>query len=95
MLPVENIHGEWPASGEIDLMESQCKKYTYSAGGNQILAFTLHRGPAPAYDACWRTSNKYSALHKTFADAFNTSDLSGRKIIIHLHRLAYSPGSLY
>ncbi|CAK7568608.1 MAG: hypothetical protein SEPTF4163_006604 [Sporothrix epigloea] len=75
MLPVEDIYGEWPASGEIDLMESRGNNHTYSAGGNNIMASTLHWGPAPSYDAWWRTNNKHSALHKTFADGFNTFGL--------------------
>ncbi|CAK7228525.1 hypothetical protein SBRCBS47491_006934 [Sporothrix bragantina] len=75
MLPVDDIYGPWPASGEIDLMESHGNNYTYSVGGNNIMSSTLHWGPSPAYDAWWRTNNKRSALHTTFADGFNTFGL--------------------
>jgi beta-glucanase (GH16 family) len=32
MLPVSNVYGEWPASGEIDIVESRGNNYTYSLG---------------------------------------------------------------
>ncbi|CAK7274279.1 hypothetical protein SEPCBS119000_006087 [Sporothrix epigloea] len=75
MLPVKDVYGAWPASGEIDLMESRGNNHTYNAGGNNIMSSTLHWGPAPSYDAWWRTNKKHSALHRDFADGFNTFGL--------------------
>lgn len=72
MMPANDTYGPWPASGEIDLMEARGNNYTYSLGGDNVMSSTLHWGPAPAYDAWWRTNNKRSALHTTFADGFNT-----------------------
>jgi beta-glucanase (GH16 family) len=72
MMPSNDTYGPWPASGEIDLMESRGNNYTYSLGGDNVMSSTLHWGPAPAYDAWWRTNNKRSALRTTFADGFNT-----------------------
>ncbi|OAA60261.1 gram-negative bacteria-binding protein [Niveomyces insectorum RCEF 264] len=77
MMPVNDTYGAWPASGEIDLMESRGNNNSYVAGGGgyNIMSSALHWGPAPAYDAWWRTNNKRSALHTTFADGFNTFGL--------------------
>ncbi|KAL9637683.1 MAG: hypothetical protein Q9204_001777 [Flavoplaca sp. TL-2023a] len=66
MLPVENKYGEWPKSGEIDIMESRGNNYTYAQGGNNIVSSALHWGPNPANDAWWRTNVKRNALHTTF-----------------------------
>ena len=66
MLPVENKYGEWPKSGEIDIMESRGNNYTYGQGGNNIVSSALHWGPNPANDAWWRTNVKRNALHTTF-----------------------------
>ncbi|KAI7513464.1 putative beta-1,3-glucan-binding protein, partial [Hortaea werneckii] len=40
MMPVNNTYGPWPASGEIDLMESRGNNYTYPQGGNNIVSST-------------------------------------------------------
>lgn len=71
MMPVEDTYGAWPASGEIDLMESRGNNHTYTDGGNNIMSSTLHWGPSQAYDAYWRTNVKHSALHTTFSDKFH------------------------
>jgi beta-glucanase (GH16 family) len=58
MLPRDNQYGTWPASGEIDIMESRGNPPTYSAGGYDTFGSTLHFGPA--WDA-----NSYLKTHKT------------------------------
>lgn len=68
MLPVNATYGPWPASGEIDIMESRGNNYTYPQGGDNVMSSTLHWGPSPATDAWWRTNNKRTALHSTYAD---------------------------
>lgn len=52
MLPADEAYGGWPASGEIDIMESRGNDASCEAGGNNKFASTLHWGPN--YDA-----NKY------------------------------------
>ncbi len=75
MMPVEDTYGPWPASGEIDIMESRGNNYTYVLGGENVMSSALHWGPSPLYDAWWRTNNKRSALHTSFANGFNTFGL--------------------
>ncbi|KAG9248648.1 putative beta-1,3-glucan-binding protein [Calycina marina] len=72
MLPVNDTYGPWPASGEIDIIESRGNNYTYSQGGNDIVSSALHWGPNPANDAWWRTNVKRKALHTTYAKTEHT-----------------------
>ncbi|KAH6629991.1 glycoside hydrolase family 16 protein [Chaetomium sp. MPI-SDFR-AT-0129] len=72
MMPRDDAYGPWPASGEIDLMESRGNNYTYPQGGNNIMSSALHWGPNPGNDGWWRTNVKRQSLHTTYADGFNT-----------------------
>ncbi|KAI9826979.1 MAG: hypothetical protein M1819_007073 [Sarea resinae] len=75
MLPVVDTYGEWPQSGEIDIMESRGNNHTYAQGGNNIMSSALHWGPNSAQDAWWRTNVKRNALHTTFAEKSHTFGL--------------------
>jgi hypothetical protein len=44
MLPKRNEYGPWPASGEIDIMESRGNAPGYPAKGNDWFGSTLHWG---------------------------------------------------
>jgi beta-glucanase (GH16 family) len=75
MMPKDSVYGAWPASGEIDIMESRGNNYTYSLGGNNFVSSSLHWGPDPSHDA-WRvTTNSKPALHSQFGDQFHTYGL--------------------
>ncbi|ATZ53329.1 hypothetical protein BCIN_09g01970 [Botrytis cinerea B05.10] len=75
LLPVDNTYGAWPASGEIDIVESRGNNHTYAQGGNNIISSTLHWGPDSANDGYWRTNVKRTALHTTYSDGFHTYGL--------------------
>ncbi|OIW31275.1 beta-1,3-glucan-binding protein, partial [Coniochaeta ligniaria NRRL 30616] len=75
MMPVEDNYGPWPASGEIDIVESRGNNYTYEQGGNNIVSSAMHWGPDPANDAWYRTNVKRKALHTTYSAGFNTFGL--------------------
>ncbi|KAF3901604.1 Beta-glucanase [Orbilia brochopaga] len=75
MLPSENVYGDWPRSGEIDIMESRGNDHAYPQGGNDIVSGALHWGPDSAHDAWWLTNVKHRALHTTYAAGFNTFGL--------------------
>merc|ERR1712233_248428 len=83
MLPVNSTYGPWPASGEIDLMESRGNNYTYPQGGNNIVSSTLHWGPDPNNDAWWKNNVKRQALHTTYAKGF------------HIYGLEWTPKYLF
>ena len=76
MMPVEDTYGPWPASGEIDIMESRGNNWTYRVqGGNNIVSSTLHWGPDPENDQWWQNNVKREALHTTYADSWHTFGL--------------------
>lgn len=66
MMPVDDTYGEWPNSGEIDIMESRGNNYTYKMGGNNVASSALHWGPTQALDAWYKTNNHRDALHTTY-----------------------------
>lgn len=75
MLPVEDTYGAWPASGEIDIMESRGNNYTYPTGGDNIVSSTLHWGPDSDNDQWWRNNHKEEALHTTWSADYHTYGL--------------------
>jgi hypothetical protein len=75
MLPKDNVYGEWPRSGEIDILESRGNNYTYAQGGNNIVGSTLHFGPNSANDGWWRTNARKKALHTSYAAGWHTFGL--------------------
>ena len=76
MMPVEDTYGPWPASGEIDIMESRGNNWTYKVqGGNNIVSSTLHWGADPGTDQWWQNNVKREALHTTYSDSWHTFGL--------------------
>ncbi|KAK4550770.1 hypothetical protein LTR36_000349 [Oleoguttula mirabilis] len=75
MLPVNSTYGPWPASGEIDIMESRGNNYTYPQGGNDIVSSTLHWGPSSNEDGWYQNNVKRTALHTTYTAGFHTYGL--------------------
>lgn len=75
MLPTDSAYGQWPASGEIDLMESRGNNYTYTTGGNNIVHQTTHWGPDSTLDQYKITTGGLQALHSIWADDFHVFGL--------------------
>lgn len=44
MLPVQDVYGGWPSSGEIDIAESRGNNDTYPLGGRNTMSSSLHWG---------------------------------------------------
>jgi beta-glucanase (GH16 family) len=65
MIPTHNAYGQWPASGEIDIVESRGNDASCDGGRNSF-GSTLHYGPGWPMDA-WETAH---------ADYKHPSDLS-------------------
>lgn len=76
LLPEENAYGLWPASGEIDLVESRGNDVSYSAGGVNCFGSTLHWGPYWPDDPYALTHSEFCLSNgKTLNDDFHTYGL--------------------
>lgn len=82
MMPKWNIYSTWPASGEIDIMESRgnmhFKNYKNEDIGVQQVASTLHWGPHKNF-------NKYPLTH------FTKNNESGFHLDFHRYQLEWTP----
>ncbi|KAL2210724.1 concanavalin A-like lectin/glucanase [Sarocladium strictum] len=75
MMPQDNVYGEWPKSGEIDIAESRGNDArTYSMGDN-IVSSALHWGTATANDR-WRMSKgEWGGQRVRYSEKFHTYGL--------------------
>jgi len=60
LLPKSNQYGSWPASGEIDIMESRGNACGYGPGGYDTIGSTLHWGPDVGHNQWYRTHETYT-----------------------------------
>jgi len=74
MMPRDNAYGEWPASGEIDIIESRGNR-NYAPGGINQIGSTLHWGPHWPLDPFEKTRVTYDLPSGDFADAFHVFGL--------------------
>jgi len=74
LLPKYNSYGTWPASGEIDVMESRGNE-NYPAGGVNQFGSTLHWGPFWPNDPYYLTHQSYTLPKGDFADDFHVFGL--------------------
>ncbi|ETO29111.1 hypothetical protein RFI_08017 [Reticulomyxa filosa] len=80
LLPVRNEYGDWPASGEIDIIEARANKQLTTSSsfvdGAQIgisqMTTTLHWGPYFGADNWALTHDQYTLANGDFSDAFHT-----------------------
>jgi beta-glucanase (GH16 family) len=73
MLPTRNAYGQWPASGEIDIMESRGNaNYRDAEGGVDSFGSTLHWGPFFSANAYLKTHKVYKLTNgRNFNDDFH------------------------
>jgi hypothetical protein len=83
MLPEKNVYGDWPMSGEIDIMESRGNDPSYPAGGNNRFATTLHWGTNLDTD-------KWRYTHREYMDSNNTLTSQW-----HIYGLKWTSAGLY
>ncbi|CAM9956145.1 unnamed protein product [Scytosiphon promiscuus] len=79
LLPEHNAYGQWPASGEIDIMESRGNSASYAEGidemgGVDMSSSAFHWGPHYSMDSWDKTYGTYAlgSDKGTFNDDFHT-----------------------
>ena len=72
MLPINDKYGEWPQSGQIDIVQGRGNDHHYMQGGNNIVSSTLHFGPNKFNDGWWHNNVKRQNLHKPFSADWHT-----------------------
>lgn len=71
MLPKHNAYGSWPASGEIDIVESRGNGADCSMGGRNKFGSTLHFGPNWTADAWDKAHAEYTHDNGDLSDDFH------------------------
>lgn len=77
LLPSRSVYGTWPASGEIDLMESRGNRRLFAGNtnvGTEQFGSTLHFGPRPDVNG-WQTAHYESNSKPPYSDGFHTYKL--------------------
>lgn len=77
LLPTDLKFGTWPASGEIDLMESRGNPSSCKSGVDSF-GSTLHYGPKWPFDA-WETGSKEYTHTSDLSDDFHVYKLEWTK----------------
>ena len=84
MLPRHNAYGGWPASGEIDIVESRGNRDFVVGGqqiGSQLAGCTLHWGPD-------YFTNRYEYTH------WETRNSAGFDNDFHIYEMLWTPDSI-
>ncbi|KAF4550629.1 Hypothetical protein D9617_16g014170 [Elsinoe fawcettii] len=75
MMPQDDVYGQWPLSGEIDIMESRGNYPGFPSGGRDTVSSALHWGPNTAGDAYWRTLGIHYLPRDDFSKSYHTFGL--------------------
>lgn len=77
LLPVEAAYGDWPASGEIDILESRGNAPGYVGGGGcDTFGSTLHWGPFWPLNGYEKTHADYKLPNGDLSEGFHTYGFS-------------------
>lgn len=71
MLPEENFYGEWPMSGEIDIMEARGNDKQYPAQGRDYVRGSLNWGPTTFLNAVYKTYGWWFERRQSFDQGFH------------------------
>jgi beta-glucanase (GH16 family) len=75
MMPQDNVYGEWPASGEIDIAESRGNDAESYPLGNNIVGSAMHWGTVYTNDAYKLSQGEWGAQRTKYPDGFHTFGL--------------------
>ncbi|KAH7031439.1 putative gram-negative bacteria binding protein [Microdochium trichocladiopsis] len=71
MMPQDDVYGSWPASGEIDIMESRGNNPAYYKDGRNTVGGTLHWGPNTDLDMFAKTTDSHWIRHTDYSKDFH------------------------
>ncbi|KAG0645760.1 Beta-1 [Hyphodiscus hymeniophilus] len=97
MMPEDSVYGGWPASGEIDIMESKGNDGSSYRGGRNLVGGTLHWAPQAVLDAFYRTSGVRYLKRNDYSDSFHTYAVEWSENYIYTwvdSRIALDPWSV-
>ncbi|XP_013408261.1 beta-1,3-glucan-binding protein [Lingula anatina] len=100
MLPTNQAYGSWPASGEIDIVESRGNMFLRNGAasvGVDTVTSTLHWGPYVQLNDFFRTTSSVTSQSGTFGTGFHTyvlewDEKSIRSSVDGIELLSVSPG---
>ncbi|KAK7055868.1 glucan 1,3-beta-glucosidase [Favolaschia claudopus] len=72
LLPTNSTYGPWPASGEIDIVESRGNSLRYTSRGSNYVQGALNWGPTPALNAVGKSYSWWTSRTTPFSSAFHT-----------------------
>ena len=76
MMPEDSVYGDWPRSGEIDMIESRGNVVESRSDRYQnSVTSTLHWGPSPATDRWGLTTSNFTVPRDYFSQDFHTFGL--------------------
>jgi beta-glucanase (GH16 family) len=75
MMPQDNVYGEWPRSGEIDIAESRGNDAETYSLGNNIVSSSLHWGTSYSDDAYLMSNGEWGARRTKYSDGLHTYGL--------------------
>lgn len=85
MMPEDSVYGEWPASGEIDIMESRGNSRGYREGGRNYYYGALHWGPTSETDAYYKTTSAKKLRRGDYSKGFHTFGIQWSESYIYFY----------
>ncbi|KAI7785121.1 hypothetical protein LA080_008157 [Diaporthe eres] len=84
MMPTDSAYGEWPKSGEMDIMEGRGNGVSYP-GGRNVYYTTLHWGPSSVLDSYWKTMAVRTQRRGDFTEGFHTFGIEWTDKYIYMY----------
>lgn len=72
MLPVNEVYGSWPLSGEIDIVESRGNGLQYTARGSNYVQGSLNWGPTTFLNGVSNSYSWWTERRRSFGSSFRT-----------------------
>lgn len=72
MMPESSVYGDWPRSGEIDIVESRGNDAQNYSLGNNIISSTLHWGTSYSNDMYKLTTAEWGAVREKYSNGLHT-----------------------